>query len=139
MRIDILTLFPQMFESPFSAGILGRAIASERVSINLHNIRDYTHDRHRTVDDYPYGGGAGMALKAGRQHQGYGAKGWRKIVFTEPAGQGNMSRGQHQPGLNNAGYLFGLFNRGVLAELQNYALQDLIAEGNPDRLPDVKA
>ncbi len=63
MRIDILTLFPQMFESPFSAGILGRAIAGERVNINLHNIRDYTHDKHRTVDDYPYGGGAGMVLK----------------------------------------------------------------------------
>ena len=63
MRIDILTLFPQMFESPFSAGILGRAVAGGRVNINLHNIRDYTHDRHRTVDDYPYGGGAGMVLK----------------------------------------------------------------------------
>jgi tRNA (guanine37-N1)-methyltransferase len=63
VRIDILTLFPQMFESPFSAGILGRAIAGGQANINLHNIRDYTHDRHRTVDDYPYGGGAGMVLK----------------------------------------------------------------------------
>ena len=63
MRIDILTLFPEMFESPFSVGTLKRAIERKMVSINIHNIRDYTHDKHHTVDDYPYGGGAGMVLK----------------------------------------------------------------------------
>lgn len=63
MRIDILTLFPEMFQGPFDASILKRAIERNLVSINLHNIRDYSHDRHSTVDDYPYGGGAGMILK----------------------------------------------------------------------------
>ena len=63
MQIDILTLFPEMFQSPFSVGIFKRAIDRELVRVNLHNIRDYTHDKHRTVDDYPYGGGAGMVLK----------------------------------------------------------------------------
>ena len=63
MRIDVLTLFPQMFEVPFSFGIFKRAVDQELVSLNLHNIRDYTHDKHRTADDYPYGGGAGMVLK----------------------------------------------------------------------------
>ena len=63
MQIDILTLFPQMFQSPFSAGILKRAIDHKLVSINTHNIRDCTHDKHHTVDDYAYGGGAGMVLK----------------------------------------------------------------------------
>jgi len=63
MRIDILTLFPEMFQSPFSTSILKRAIDRGLVSVNLHNIRDYTHDKHHTVDDYPYGGGAGMVLK----------------------------------------------------------------------------
>jgi tRNA (guanine37-N1)-methyltransferase len=63
MRIDILTLFPQIFEVPFSFGIFKRAIDNGLVSINLHDIRDYTHDKHRTADDYPYGGGAGMVLK----------------------------------------------------------------------------
>ncbi|MCL0091345.1 tRNA (guanosine(37)-N1)-methyltransferase TrmD [Dehalococcoidales bacterium] len=63
MHIDILTLFPQMFESPFSLGIFKRAIERKLVSISLHNIRDYTHDKHHTVDDYAYGGGAGMILK----------------------------------------------------------------------------
>ncbi len=63
MRIDILTLFPQMFEVPFGFGIFKRAIDNGLVSLNLHNIRDYTHDKHHTADDYPYGGGAGMVLK----------------------------------------------------------------------------
>jgi tRNA (guanine37-N1)-methyltransferase len=64
MRIDILTLFPQMFEAPFGFGIFKRAIDNGLVSINLVNIRDYTHDKHHTADDYPYGGGAGMVMKA---------------------------------------------------------------------------
>jgi len=63
MHIDILTLFPEMFDSPFSASILKRAIDRKLVSISLHNIRDRTHDKHHTVDDYAYGGGIGMVLK----------------------------------------------------------------------------
>jgi len=63
MHIDILTLFPEMFQGPFSCSILKRAIDRELVSISLHNIRDYTHDKHHTVDDYVYGGGTGMILK----------------------------------------------------------------------------
>ena len=63
MRIDILTLFPQMFQDPFSVGILKRAIDQKLIQVNIHNIRDYTHDKHHTVDDYAYGGGAGMVLK----------------------------------------------------------------------------
>jgi len=63
MRIDVLTLFPQMFEVPFSFGIFKRAVDQGLVSLNLHNIRDYTHDKHHTADDYPYGGGSGMVLK----------------------------------------------------------------------------
>ncbi len=63
MRIDILTLFPGMFEGPFSESIIRRAVEEGRVQIFLHNIRDWAADRHRTVDDTPYGGGAGMVLK----------------------------------------------------------------------------
>ena len=63
MHIDILTLFPEMFQGPFNFSILKRAIDHRQVSINIHNIRDYTHDKHHTVDDYAYGGGAGMILK----------------------------------------------------------------------------
>ncbi len=54
-----------MFEMPFGFGIFKRAVDNGLVSLNLHNIRDYTHDKHHTADDYPYGGGAGMVLKPG--------------------------------------------------------------------------
>ena len=63
MQIDILTLFPQMFQSPFSSSILKRAIEQRIITINIYNIRDYTHDKHHIVDDYVYGGGSGMVLK----------------------------------------------------------------------------
>jgi len=63
MRIDILTLFPEMFGSVLQSAIFKRAIDRNLVKIVIRNIRDYTHDRHHTVDDYPYGGGAGMVLK----------------------------------------------------------------------------
>ncbi len=63
MLVDVLTLFPEMFQSPFSFSIFKRAVDRKLVSINVHNIRDYTHDKHHTVDDSTYGGGPGMVLK----------------------------------------------------------------------------
>lgn len=63
MHIHILTLFPNMFTGPFSESIIKRAIDQGLVEIAIHNIRDYTSDRHHVVDDYPYGGGPGMVLK----------------------------------------------------------------------------
>jgi len=61
--IEILTLFPEMFPGPLGAGVTGRGLASGVITLRVHNLRDYTHDRHRQVDDVPYGGGAGMVLK----------------------------------------------------------------------------
>jgi tRNA (guanine37-N1)-methyltransferase len=61
--IEILTLFPEMFPGPLTAGVTGRGLASGLVTLRVHNLREYTHDRHRQVDDVPYGGGAGMVLK----------------------------------------------------------------------------
>ncbi len=63
LRIDILTLFPAMFQGPFEESMIKRGVDRGLLDIRLHDLRDYTHDRHRTVDDYPYGGGAGMVLK----------------------------------------------------------------------------
>ena len=63
MRIDVFTLFPGMFVGAFGEGMIKKAVDRGLVQLVLHNIRDYTHDEHRTVDDYPYGGGAGMVLK----------------------------------------------------------------------------
>lgn len=62
MRIDILTIFPEMFEGPFKHSILKRAQDKMLVEINLVNIRDYATDKHKRVDDYQYGGGAGMVM-----------------------------------------------------------------------------
>jgi tRNA (guanine37-N1)-methyltransferase len=61
--IEVLTLFPEMFPGPLNAGVTGRGLASGLITLRVHNLRDYTHDRHRQVDDVPYGGGAGMVLK----------------------------------------------------------------------------
>jgi len=63
MKIHILTLFPGMFVGPLSESIIKRAVDRGLVEIAIHNIRDYTSDRHHVVDDYPYGGGPGMVLK----------------------------------------------------------------------------
>ncbi len=62
MKIDVLTLFPNMFNSVFDESIIKRAISNNLVEINIHNIRDYSKDPHKKVDDTPYGGGAGMVL-----------------------------------------------------------------------------
>lgn len=63
MKIDILTLFPEMFDGPFGSSIIKRAREKGLLNITMTNIRDFTHDKHRIVDDYPFGGGAGMVMK----------------------------------------------------------------------------
>ena len=63
MRIDVVTLFPQMFEAVSQYGITRRAMEREIIELGVWNPRDYTHDKHRTVDDRPYGGGPGMLMK----------------------------------------------------------------------------
>jgi tRNA (guanine37-N1)-methyltransferase len=64
MLFNIITLFPDFFREPLGLSIPGRAAAAGLASYRVVDLREYTHDRHRTVDDYPYGGGAGMVLKA---------------------------------------------------------------------------
>ena len=63
MRIDLVSLFPDFFASPLRTGLIGKAVESGLVEVGFLDPRSYTHDRHRTVDDTPYGGGAGMVLK----------------------------------------------------------------------------
>ena len=63
MEFDILTLFPRIFEGPLEESILKRAREAGLVQIRVHNLRDFTHDKHRVVDDKPYGGGPGMLMK----------------------------------------------------------------------------
>jgi len=63
MKIDVLTLFPAMFAGPLDESIVKRARQAGLLDLTIHDLRDYTHDRHRTVDDRPFGGGPGMVLK----------------------------------------------------------------------------
>jgi len=63
MRVDVLTLFPEMFAGPLDVSIIQRARTNGVLDLRIHNLRTYTHDRHRTVDDRPFGGGPGMVLK----------------------------------------------------------------------------
>ncbi|CAM3911416.1 tRNA (guanosine(37)-N1)-methyltransferase TrmD [Flavobacterium branchiophilum] len=62
MRIDIITLLPELLRSPFEASIMKRAIDKGLVTVHIHNLRDYTSNKQKSVDDYPYGGGAGMVM-----------------------------------------------------------------------------
>jgi tRNA (guanine37-N1)-methyltransferase len=62
IRFDIITIFPDIFTSYFNESIIKRAQAKKLVKINIHNLRDYTNDKHKTVDDKPYGGGPGMVM-----------------------------------------------------------------------------
>jgi len=63
MKCDIITIFPGIFHAYLSEGMLKRALQKSLIEIEIHNLRDFTGDRHRTVDDYPYGGGSGMVMK----------------------------------------------------------------------------
>ncbi|OGU14306.1 MAG: tRNA (guanosine(37)-N1)-methyltransferase TrmD [Geobacteraceae bacterium GWC2_53_11] len=91
MNFDILSLFPGMFSGPFDESIIKRAKDKQLIDISLHNIRDWATDKHQTADDAPYGGGAGMVLKAGplasciesvkRRHPA------STVVFTSPQGR----------------------------------------------------
>jgi tRNA (guanine37-N1)-methyltransferase len=88
VNIEVLTLFPELFPGPLSSGVTGRGLAAGLVTLRTHNLRDYTHDRHRQVDDIPYGGGAGMVLKpepifeAVRAREGTGP-----VILLSPQGE----------------------------------------------------
>lgn len=63
MTFHLLTIFPEFFRGPLEFGVVGKAIEAGKVGVRIHNLRDWTHDRHKTVDDRPFGGGEGMLLK----------------------------------------------------------------------------
>lgn len=91
MRIDILTLFPAMFQGPFSESIIKRALEKGEVEIYLHNIRDYSEDKHKRVDDYPFGGGAGMVMQiapiARLIEKLKSERNYDQIIYLSPDGQ----------------------------------------------------
>ncbi len=93
MRIDVLTLFPRMFDGPLGESIIGKAREKGLLDIRVSNFRDYSDNKHQTVDDYPYGGGAGMLLKVQPIHANLAAieaeqpieK--KRIILLDPAGK----------------------------------------------------
>lgn len=86
MKVSVITIFPEFFSSPLDVSIVGRAIGSGTLEIELVDLRDYTHDTHRTVDDAPFGGGAGMVMKVEPIAEALDSMPpGRRIVFT-PAG-----------------------------------------------------
>ncbi|MDD4171872.1 MAG: tRNA (guanosine(37)-N1)-methyltransferase TrmD [Syntrophomonas sp.] len=105
MIIDILTLFPDMFNSPFNESIIERARSRKLVEINPINIRDYALDKHQQVDDYPYGGGAGMVMKVDVLLRAIASvkREDSRLVYLSPQGQKldqeNVARLAQQPHL----------------------------------------
>lgn len=91
MRIDIITVLPEMLESPLGCSILKRAQNKGLVSINVHNLRDYTTNKHRKVDDYPFGGEAGMVMQVEPVHRCIEAlkseRHYDEVIFTAPDGE----------------------------------------------------
>jgi len=93
IKFDIITIFPQIFDSYISESILKRAQQKKLVEFTIHNLRDYTHDKHKTVDDRPYGGGPGMILMVEPIYNALGAltsknkKLKRRVIMLTPAGK----------------------------------------------------
>ena len=89
MKIDVLTLFPGMFAGPLDESIIRRARASGLLDLRIHNLRDYAHDRHRTVDDRPFGGGPGMLLKPEPVFEAVEALSTQKthVILLSPSGR----------------------------------------------------
>lgn len=104
MKIDILTLFPEMFE-PLKQSILGRAIENNLIEINLINIRDFSKDKHKKVDDTPYGGGAGMVIRADVVYDAFKSLDTTnaKTIFLSP--QGNTLNQNKVQELSNESHL----------------------------------
>ncbi len=89
MKIDVLTLFPDMFTGPMDASIIQRARKNGLLDLRVHNLRDYTHDNYKTVDDRPFGGGPGMVLKPEPIFEALEALRGRetRVILMAPAGR----------------------------------------------------
>lgn len=134
MRIDILTIFPELFTGPFDHSIMKRAIAKGQAEIHIHNIRDYTTNKHRSVDDYAYGHGAGMVmtiqpiadlidkLKAERDYD--------EIIFLTPDGEVlNQSMANHLSTFKNMIFLCGHY-KGIDERLREHYITKEISIGD---------
>ncbi|NQU34082.1 MAG: tRNA (guanosine(37)-N1)-methyltransferase TrmD [Bacteroidetes bacterium] len=134
MRIDIITIFPEMFEGPFNHSIIQRAKDKKLVDIYIHQLRDYTKDKHRKVDDYAFSGGAGMvmmiepivacieALQKEREYD--------QIIYTSPDGElFDQPMANSMSLLNNVIILCGHY-KGIDERIREYFITKEISIGN---------
>lgn len=140
MRFDVVTLFPDMFDAVSQYGITGRAMDKGLVELALWNPRDYTHDRHRTVDDRPYGGGPGMLMKieplreAIREARRAGP-GKGHVIYLSPQGrpldqQGVRELAQHEQLVLIAGRYEGVDERLIETEVdEEWSIGDYVLSG----------
>jgi tRNA (guanine37-N1)-methyltransferase len=134
MRIDILTLFPTFFAGPFSESILKRAQDKNLVSIYLHDIRTYSTSKHRTVDDYPFGGGAGMVMQIEPIHRCIDelkqARTYDEIIYMSPDGDlFDQPMANHMSTYTNIILLCGHY-KGVDERVREHLITKEISIGN---------
>src|ERR1035437_8621616 len=134
MRIDILTIFPEMFEGPFSHSIIKRAQIKNLVEIHLHNIRDFSRSKHKNVDDYPYGGGSGMVMMiqpiADCIDKLCKERNYDEIIYTSPDGiQLNQKMANHISGFNNIIILCGHY-KGIDERIREHYITKEISIGD---------
>jgi len=91
MKFSIITIFPAIFDPYLNEGVLKRALQKRLIEVEVHNLRDYTQDKHRSVDDYPYGGGSGMVMKPGPFFSAvetlHPDAAGRRVIMLSPAGK----------------------------------------------------
>ena len=134
MRIDIITLFPDLIKSPFESSILKRAINSGKADIHFHNLRNYATNKHKQVDDYPFGGGAGMVMmiqpidrciKKLKKSRSYDS-----IIYLTPDGEKlNQKKINHFSTLENIIMLCGHY-KGVDQRVRDHLITDEVSIGD---------
>jgi tRNA (guanine37-N1)-methyltransferase len=134
MRIDILTLFPEMFGGFLSESILKRASQKGLAEIHIHNIRDFSTDKHKRVDDYAFGGGAGMVMMVEPIHNALKAlhaeRKYDLVIYTSPDGElFNQKNANHLSTLNNMIILCGHY-KGVDERVREHLIDLEISIGN---------
>ena len=132
MKIDILTLFPEMFKGPFEESIIKRAQEKGLVEINIHNLRDWAKDKHKTVDDRPYGGGVGMVLMVEPIYQALGdikTRGSRTVLLTPQGTPFTQKKARELSKLKHIIFIAGHYE-GVDARVQEHLVDEKISIGD---------
>lgn len=132
LKVDILTLFPNILKGPFDESIIKRAVEDKKVEVNVHNLRDWTSDKHQSADDRPYGGGAGMVLMVKPLYKALEAlkKPKSHVVLMSPQGTLlTQSRAQKMAKLDHLILICGRYE-GVDERVRKYLIDTEISIGD---------